>query len=89
VYIVTAVLQRVEFPNRQCKEITLYAVISHGNKDMSCAAQDVTQRHKKLGLALSATDLIFLAVAWSQVKQSGNWETGWSDADNEWSGRKR
>jgi len=89
VYIVTTVLQTVKFPNRYSKETAVYVVISHRNKDMSCAVQDVTQRNKKLGLALSVPDLIFLAVAWSQVKQSGNWETGWSDPDNEWSGRKR
>jgi hypothetical protein len=89
VYIVTTVLQTVQFPNRHCKEITLYAAVSHGNKDTSGAVQDVTQGHKKLGLALSAADLLFLAVAWSQVKQSGNWETGWSDSDNEWLRRKR
>jgi len=89
VYIVTTVLQTVKFQNRYSKETATYALISHGNKDMSCAAKDVTQGNKKLGLALSAPDSIFLAVAWSQVKQSGNWENGWSDPDNEWSGRKR
>jgi hypothetical protein len=89
VYIVTTVLQRVKLPNRYYKEIAMYAVKAHGNKDMSCAVQDATRGHKKLGLALSAPDLIFIAAAWSQVKQSGNWETGWSDPDNEWSGRKR
>ena len=87
--MVTTVLQMVRFPNRYNKETAMYAVISYGNKDMSCAVQDVMQGNKKLGLALSAPDLIFLAVARSQVKQSGNWETGWSDPDNEWSGRKR
>jgi hypothetical protein len=40
--VVATMLQRVKFPNRYFKETATHAVISHGNKDVSCTAQDVT-----------------------------------------------